>query len=94
VWNGRILPSGKRAAGKQVSMNGLSTNNAKSRRRFIAALDQSGGSTPQALKLYGIERPPPPDAEMFEPGGHECAPATSSQPRLDGDANHGRDLFG
>ena len=23
---------------------------------FIAALDQSGGSTPKALKLYGIER--------------------------------------
>ena len=22
---------------------------------FIAALDQSGGSTPKALKLYGIE---------------------------------------
>ncbi|MGH3969110.1 MAG: fructose bisphosphate aldolase, partial [Mycobacterium sp.] len=24
-------------------------------RGFIAALDQSGGSTPKALKLYGIE---------------------------------------
>lgn len=27
----------------------------KSREGFIAALDQSGGSTPKALKLYGIE---------------------------------------
>lgn len=27
----------------------------KSRQGFIAALDQSGGSTPKALKLYGIE---------------------------------------
>lgn len=27
----------------------------KSRKGFIAALDQSGGSTPKALKLYGIE---------------------------------------
>lgn len=27
----------------------------KSRNGFIAALDQSGGSTPKALKLYGIE---------------------------------------
>ncbi len=27
----------------------------KSGKGFIAALDQSGGSTPKALKLYGIE---------------------------------------
>ena len=27
----------------------------KSRKVFIAALDQSGGSTPKALKLYGVE---------------------------------------
>ena len=27
----------------------------KSRKGFIAALDQSGGSTPKALKLYGVE---------------------------------------
>ena len=29
-------------------------NEMASRRGFIAALDQSGGSTPKALKLYGI----------------------------------------
>jgi len=34
---------------------------------FIAALDQSGGSTPKALKLYGIpESAYSNDAEMFE----------------------------
>ena len=27
----------------------------RSGKGFIAALDQSGGSTPKALKLYGIE---------------------------------------
>ena len=27
---------------------------------FIAALDQSGGSTPKALKLYGIAETPTP----------------------------------
>ncbi len=27
----------------------------KSGRGFIAALDQSGGSTPKALELYGID---------------------------------------
>ncbi|KAF1048226.1 fructose bisphosphate aldolase [Xylophilus sp.] len=34
---------------------------------FIAALDQSGGSTPKALKLYGIEESAyQSDAEMFD----------------------------
>lgn len=34
---------------------------------FIAALDQSGGSTPKALKLYGVEESAyATDAEMFD----------------------------
>ena len=34
---------------------------------FIAALDQSGGSTPKALKLYGVnENEYSNDKEMFE----------------------------
>ena len=34
---------------------------------FIAALDQSGGSTPKALKLYGIDESAySGDAEMFD----------------------------
>ena len=34
---------------------------------FIAALDQSGGSTPKALKLYGVEESAySSDAEMFD----------------------------
>ena len=34
---------------------------------FIAALDQSGGSTPKALRLYGIEEDAySTDAEMFD----------------------------
>ncbi|GAB7069454.1 fructose bisphosphate aldolase [Mycobacterium hodleri] len=36
-------------------------------RGFIAALDQSGGSTPKALKLYGVEEDEySGDAEMFD----------------------------
>jgi fructose-bisphosphate aldolase class I len=39
----------------------------KSGNGFIAALDQSGGSTPKALKLYGIDaRAYSNDAEMFD----------------------------
>src|SRR6202046_4758653 len=38
-----------------------------SRRGFIAALDQSGGSTPKALKLYGIEQDAyEGDEQMFD----------------------------
>ena len=34
---------------------------------FIAALDQSGGSTPKALRLYGIEEDAySSEDEMFE----------------------------
>ena len=39
----------------------------KSAPGFIAALDQSGGSTPKALKLYGVEETEySGDAEMFD----------------------------
>ncbi|MFM9049373.1 MAG: class I fructose-bisphosphate aldolase, partial [Actinomycetota bacterium] len=34
---------------------------------FIAALDQSGGSTPKALKLYGVDESAySSEAEMFD----------------------------
>ena len=35
-------------------MNEEQRNEMETRRGFIAALDQSGGSTPKALALYGI----------------------------------------
>lgn len=39
----------------------------KLRKGFIAALDQSGGSTPKALKLYGVEESAySSEAEMFD----------------------------
>lgn len=40
---------------------------ARNRKGFIAALDQSGGSTPKALKLYGIDKDKySSDDEMFK----------------------------
>ena len=42
-------------------------NQVKSRNGFIAALDQSGGSTPKALKLYGVQESAySSEAEMFD----------------------------
>src|ERR1700754_25494 len=42
---------------RAISMSNFETQAAKIRNQpgFIAALDQSGGSTPKALKLYGVE---------------------------------------
>ena len=40
---------------KSIGLNEQQLQKMKSRPGFIAALDQSGGSTPKALALYGIK---------------------------------------
>ena len=50
-----------------ASINPEQLQKAKSDKGFIAALDQSGGSTPKALKLYGVEETEySGDAQMFD----------------------------
>jgi fructose-bisphosphate aldolase class I len=50
-----------------TKVNAEQLQKAKSGRGFIAALDQSGGSTPKALKLYGVEETEyNGEAEMFD----------------------------
>ncbi|MFM8451334.1 MAG: class I fructose-bisphosphate aldolase, partial [Acidimicrobiaceae bacterium] len=50
-----------------TKVNAEQLQKAKSGKGFIAALDQSGGSTPKALKLYGVEESEyKKDAEMFD----------------------------
>lgn len=50
-----------------TKVNAEQLQKAKSGKGFIAALDQSGGSTPKALKLYGVEESEyKNDAEMFD----------------------------
>ena len=50
-----------------ASINPEQLQKAKSDKGFITALDQSGGSTPKALKLYGVEESEyKDDAEMFD----------------------------
>jgi fructose-bisphosphate aldolase class I len=60
---------------------------------FIAALDQSGGSTPKALKLYGIEEDAfSNDAEMFDLI-HEMRSRIMTSPAFTGDRVLGAILF-
>jgi fructose-bisphosphate aldolase class I len=60
---------------------------------FIAALDQSGGSTPKALRLYGIdENAWSNDAEMFDLV-HQMRARIITSPAFDGDRILGSILF-
>jgi fructose-bisphosphate aldolase class I len=60
---------------------------------FIAALDQSGGSTPKALKMYGVEENAySNDAEMFDLV-HEMRTRIITSPAFDGDRIMGAILF-
>lgn len=60
---------------------------------FIAALDQSGGSTPRALKLYGIDEDAyANDQEMFD-HIHEMRSRIITSPAFDGDRVMGAILF-
>jgi fructose-bisphosphate aldolase, class I len=60
---------------------------------FIAALDQSGGSTPKALQLYGIDESEySGDAEMFD-RIHEMRTRIMVSPSFDGDRVLGAILF-
>jgi fructose-bisphosphate aldolase class I len=65
----------------------------KSRPGFIAALDQSGGSTPKALKLYGIEESEySGDDEMFD-RMHAMRSRIITSPSFDGTRVLGAILF-
>ena len=60
---------------------------------FIAALDQSGGSTPKALKLYGIDQSAwSSDAEMFDLV-HQMRTRIIKAPAFTGDKIMGAILF-
>jgi fructose-bisphosphate aldolase, class I len=74
-------------------MNEQQFNKIKSGKGFIAALDQSGGSTPKALQLYGIpEDAYSDDDEMFNIV-HQMRTRIITSPSFNGDRVLGAILF-
>jgi fructose-bisphosphate aldolase class I len=74
-------------------MNTEQLEKARSGDGFIAALDQSGGSTPKALRLYGVgEDAYSNEAEMFD-RIHEMRTRIITSPSFNGDRILGAILF-
>ncbi len=76
-----------------LEMNQEQFEKMRDREGFIAALDQSGGSTPKALRLYGIEESEyAGDEEMFGKV-HEMRTRIITSPAFTGDRILGAILF-
>src|SRR6266536_1274250 len=74
-------------------MNQQQFDKMKNGRGFIAALDQSGGSTPKALKTYGVDEDAySNDEEMFRVM-HEMRSRIMRSPAFNGDRILGAILF-
>ena len=76
-----------------VTMNDRQLDKIRTREGFIAALDQSGGSTPKALRLYGIDESAwSGDDEMFDVV-HAMRTRIVTSPSFGGDRILGAILF-
>jgi fructose-bisphosphate aldolase class I len=76
-----------------IAMNEEQRNEMATRRGFIAALDQSGGSTPHALALYGIkDHSWADDDEMFDLV-HQMRTRVITSPSFTGERIIGAILF-
>ena len=74
-------------------MNQQQVEKVRAGQGFIAALDQSGGSTPKALKLYGVDESAySNDTEMFD-RIHEMRTRIITSPAFNGDRVLGAILF-
>jgi fructose-bisphosphate aldolase class I len=74
-------------------MNSEQLEKVRQGKGFVAALDQSGGSTPKALKLYGVEEDAyDGEAEMFD-RIHEMRSRIMTSPAFTGERVVGAILF-
>lgn len=78
---------------KSIAVNAEQLQKVKTSPGFIAALDQSGGSTPKALRLYGVqENAWSSDEEMFAIV-HQMRTRIITSPAFNGDRIMGAILF-
>src|SRR5207302_4733252 len=78
---------------KSIAVNAEQLQKIKTGPGFIAALDQSGGSTPKALRLYGIqENTSSSDEEMFTIV-HQMRTRIITSPSFNGERIIGAILF-
>jgi fructose-bisphosphate aldolase class I len=77
----------------EASMSDAQFQKVKSGTGFIAALDQSGGSTPKALQLYGIGADAFSDDDEMFALVHEMRSRIITSPSFDGDRILGAILF-
>src|SRR4029078_8795843 len=78
---------------KSIAVNAEQLQKVKTSPGFIAALDQSGGSTPKALRLYGVqENTWSSDEEMFAIV-HQMRTRIITSPGFNGDRIIGAILF-
>src|SRR6476620_11070567 len=78
---------------KSIAVNAEQLQKVKTSPGFIAALDQSGGSTPKALRLYGVqENTWSSDEEMFAIV-HQMRTRIIASPSFNGDRIIGAILF-
>jgi len=78
---------------KTISLNEQQLKKMRSHPGFIAALDQSGGSTPGALRLYGIKEDAWSNEEEMFALVHQMRSRLIESPRFTGDRIIGAILF-
>src|SRR5438067_3070517 len=92
-WSSDVCSSDLGGIMKSIAVNAEQLQKIKTSPGFIAALDQSGGSTPKALRLYGVqENTWSSDEEMFAIV-HQMRTRIITSPAFNGDRIIGAILF-
>jgi fructose-bisphosphate aldolase class I len=86
-------PTHSSGRSKEMAMNEQQYKKIQSGNGFIAALDQSGGSTPKALKLYGIQESEYSGDEAMFDLIHAMRTRIITSPAFNGDRVLGAILF-
>ncbi len=76
-----------------MSINSDQLNKVRTQKGFIAALDQSGGSTPKALRLYGVDESAYSNEEEMFAAVHAMRTRIVTSPAFNGERILGAILF-